>query len=53
MLVACKECNEPISKRAKACPKCGVSIFNPTGFEIALIAILGVFVLVALATWAQ
>jgi hypothetical protein len=51
-LTKCHECGHDVSTQAKACPTCGAQPKKPSGarFVLFLLAVLGVFGLVSLAT---
>ena len=51
-LTKCHECGHDVSTQAKACPTCGAQPKQPSGarFVLFLLAVLGVFGLVSLAT---
>jgi hypothetical protein len=52
-LMKCKECGQEVSTQAEACPTCGAQVKKPSGARLALflLAVLGVFGLLALATY--
>jgi uncharacterized paraquat-inducible protein A len=47
-LVACKECGENISSKAKKCPKCGIKISRMSVSKFILITIVAIILVSAL-----